>query len=59
MLHSCQLNDRTIEIDGDENVIFEEDDEEDEGYLFAGQGIGKTQFLQLEKKLLNSTRMEC
>ena len=59
MLRSCQLNDRTIEIDGDENVIFEEDDEEDEGYLFAGQGIGKTQFLQLEKKLLNSTRMEC
>ena len=59
MLHSGQLNDRTIEIDGDENVIFEEDDEEDEGYLFAGQGIGKTQFLQLEKKLLNSTRMEC
>jgi len=59
MLHSCQLNDRTIEIDGDENVIFEEDDEEDEGYLFAGQGIGKTQFLRLEKKMLNSTRMEC
>ena len=59
MLHSCQLNDRTIEIDGDENVIFEEDDEEHEGYFFAGQGIGKTQFLQLEKKLLNSTRMEC
>ena len=59
MLHSCQLNDCTIEIDGDENVIFEEDDEEDEGYLFAGQGIGKAQFLQLEKKLLNSTRMEC
>jgi len=58
MLHSCQLNDRTIEIDGDENVIFEEDDEEDEGYLFAGQGIGKTQFLRLEK-MLNSTRMEC
>ena len=66
MLHSCQLNDCTIEIDGDENVIdgdenviFEEDDEEDEGYLFAGQGIGKTQFLRLEKKMLNSTRMEC
>ena len=59
MLHSCQLNDRTIEIDGDEDVIFKEDDEEDEGYFFAGQGIGKTQFLQLEKKLLNSTRMEC
>jgi len=59
MLRSCQLNDRTIEIDGDENVIFEEDDEEDEGYLFAGQGIGKTQFLRLEKKMLNSTRMEC
>jgi len=59
MLHSCQLNDHTIEIDGDENVIFEEEDEEDEGYLFAGQGIGKTQFLRLEKKMLNSTRMEC
>ena len=59
MLHSCQLNDCTIEIDGDENVIFEEEDEEDEGYLFAGQGIGKTQFLRLEKKMLNSTRMEC
>jgi len=26
-----------VEDDGDENVIFEEDDEEDEGYLFAGQ----------------------
>ena len=56
MLHSCQLNDCTIEIDGDENVIdgdenviFEEDDEEDEAYLFAGQGIGKTQFFQLKK----------
>ena len=48
MLHSCQLNDRTIEIDGDENVIFEED-EEDEGYLFAGQGIGKLQVLLLGK----------
>jgi len=41
MLHSGQLNDRTIEIDGDEDVIFKEDDEEDEGYFFAGQGIGK------------------
>ena len=51
MLHSCQLNDHTIEIDGDENVIFEEDDEEDEGYFFAGQGIGKTQFLRLEKNV--------
>ena len=66
MLHSCQLNDRTIEIDGDENVIdgdenviFEEDDEEDEGYLFAGQGIGKNTILAIGKKLLNSTRMEC
>jgi len=49
MLHSCQLNDRTIEIDGDEDVIFEEDDEEDEGYLFAGQGIGKIQVLRLGK----------
>jgi len=26
-------------IDDDEGDIFEEDDEEDEGYLFAGQGI--------------------
>ena len=25
--------------DGDDNVVFEEDEEEDEGYLFAGQGI--------------------
>jgi hypothetical protein len=34
--------DCTIEIDGDEDVILEEDDEEDESYLFAGLGIGKT-----------------
>ena len=26
-------------IDDDEGDIFEEDEEEDEGYLFAGQGI--------------------
>jgi len=26
-------------IDNDEGDIFEEDEEEDEGYLFAGQGI--------------------
>ena len=26
-------------IDDDEGDIFEDDDEEDEGYLFAGQGI--------------------
>ena len=26
-------------IDDDEGDIFEEDDEEDKGYLFAGQGI--------------------
>jgi hypothetical protein len=26
-------------IDDDEGGIFEEDEEEDEGYLFAGQGI--------------------
>ena len=26
-------------IDDDERDIFEEDDEEDEGYLFVGQGI--------------------
>ena len=25
--------------DGDDDVVFEEDKEEDEGYLFAGQGI--------------------
>ena len=25
--------------DGDDDVVFEEDEEEDEGYLFAGQGI--------------------
>jgi hypothetical protein len=25
-------------LDGDEDIIFEEDEEEDEGYLFAGQG---------------------
>jgi hypothetical protein len=27
--------------DDDEGDIFEEDEEEDEGYLFAGQGICK------------------
>jgi len=26
-------------IDGDEDVVFEEDEEEEEGYLFAGHGI--------------------
>ena len=25
--------------DGDDDVVFEEDEEEDKGYLFAGQGI--------------------
>ena len=58
MLHSGQLNDRTIEIDGDEDVIFEEDDEEDEGYFFAGQGIGKIYVIWLENRVLTSTRME-
>jgi hypothetical protein len=24
---------------GDENIVFDEDEEEDEGFLFAGQGI--------------------
>lgn len=24
--------------DGDDDVVFEEDEEEDEGYLFAGEG---------------------
>jgi hypothetical protein len=25
--------------DGDENIVFDEDDEKDEGFLFAGQGM--------------------
>ena len=41
MLHSGQLNDRTIEIDGDEDVIFEEDDEEDEGYFSLDKVLAK------------------
>jgi hypothetical protein len=45
--------DRTIEIDGDEDIIFEEDDEEDEGYLFARHGIGKTYVMRLGKKSFN------
>jgi hypothetical protein len=33
--------------DGVENIIFEEDDEDDEGYLFAGQGRPSRNYLML------------
>jgi hypothetical protein len=58
MSHSGQLNDRTIEIDGDEDVIFEDDDEEDKGYLFAGQGYWQNISHAIGKKLLTSNRMK-
>jgi hypothetical protein len=31
----------------DDHIIFEEDEEEDEGYLFAGQGIPRRNYLVL------------
>jgi hypothetical protein len=33
--------------DGDENIVFDEDEEEDEGFLFAGQGIPCCNYLTL------------
>jgi hypothetical protein len=33
--------------DGDENIVFDEDEEEDEGFLFAGQGIPRCNYLTL------------
>jgi hypothetical protein len=33
--------------DGDENIVFDEDDENDEGFLFAGQGISRCNYLTL------------
>jgi hypothetical protein len=33
--------------DGDENIIFDENEEEDEGFLFAGQGIPRFNYLTL------------
>jgi hypothetical protein len=30
--------------DGDDNIVFDEDEEADEGYLFAGQGIPRCKF---------------
>jgi hypothetical protein len=33
--------------DGDEDVVFEEDEEEEEGYLFAEQGIGPRYLIRL------------
>jgi hypothetical protein len=33
--------------DVDDNIVFEEDEEEDEGYLFAGQGRPQHNYLAL------------
>jgi hypothetical protein len=33
--------------DGDENIVFDEDEEKDEGFLFAGQGIHHCNYLTL------------
>jgi hypothetical protein len=33
--------------DGDENIVFNEDEEDDEGFLFAGQGILSCNYLTL------------
>jgi hypothetical protein len=33
--------------DGDENIVFDEDDENDEGFLFTGQGILSCNYLTL------------
>ena len=41
-------------IDDDEGDIFEEDEEEDEGYLFAGQGISAKY-----RKLIKSSTALC
>jgi hypothetical protein len=45
-----------LKIDGDEDVIFEEDDEEDEGYLFTGQGIRQNLYYAIRKKLCKHLR---
>jgi hypothetical protein len=31
--------------DGDENIVFDEDEEDDEGFLFTGQGILSCNYL--------------
>jgi hypothetical protein len=33
--------------DGDENIVFDEDEEKDELFLFAGQGIPRCNYLTL------------
>jgi hypothetical protein len=33
--------------DGDENIVFDENDEKDEGFLFAGQGMPRCYYLML------------
>jgi hypothetical protein len=33
--------------DGDVNIVFDEDEEDDEGFLFAGQGILSCNYLML------------
>jgi hypothetical protein len=33
--------------DGDENIVFDEDEEQDEGFLLAGQGIPRCNYLTL------------
>jgi hypothetical protein len=33
--------------DGDENIVFDEDEEKDEGFLFVGQGAPRCSFLTL------------
>jgi hypothetical protein len=39
--------------DGDENIVFDEDEEQDEGFLFAGQGIPRCNYLTLRFHLTN------
>jgi hypothetical protein len=41
------LMSRVVASDGDENIVFDEDEEKDEGFLFAGQGIPRCNYLML------------
>jgi hypothetical protein len=38
---------------GDENIVFDEDEEHDEVFLFAGQGIPRCNYLTLRFHLTN------
>jgi hypothetical protein len=41
------LMSHVVASDGDENIIFDEDEDKDEGFLFTGQGIPCDNYLML------------